>query len=102
MLFRSGFQFHTDSETYQHEKFKPFRVTALMLKCIRELYPNYPLYREFAYEYVHDKLPFDVINGGPALREWIENSRATIQDLEKKLSHDEKSWNKEMKKYLLY
>lgn len=97
-----GFQLHTDCETYQHEKFKPFRVTALMLKCIRELYPNYPLYRDFAYEYVHDKLPFDVINGGPALREWIENSRATIQDLEKKLIHDEKSWNKEMKKYLLY
>ncbi len=97
-----GFQFHTDCESYQHEKFKPFRITALMLKCIRELYPNYSLYREFAYEYVHDKLPFDVINGGPALREWIENSRATIQDLEKQLSADEKSWQKEMKKYLLY
>ncbi len=97
-----GFQFHTDVESYQHENFKPFRLTALMLKAIRELYPKYQIYREFAYEYVHDKLPFDVINGGPALREWIENKKATPKDLDKALSKDEKAWVKTRKKYLLY
>lgn len=36
-----GFQFHTDLEQYDPARFKPFRIIALMLKCIRELYPNY-------------------------------------------------------------
>lgn len=97
-----GFQFHTDLESYEHDKFKPFRITALMLKCIRELYPKYEIYRNFSYEYVHDKLAFDVINGGPALREWIENKKASPKDLQAALLKDEKSWDKERKKYLLY
>ena len=97
-----GFQFHTDCDAYKHEQFKPFRLTALMLKVIRELYPNYPIYRDFAYEYVKDKLAFNVINGGPELKDWIENKNAKPQDLDKALLKDEKSWDKERKKYLLY
>ncbi|MBO9668840.1 MAG: DUF1343 domain-containing protein, partial [Bdellovibrio sp.] len=97
-----GFQFHTDTASYKHDQFKPFRLTALMLKVIREMYPKYPIYRDFAYEYVKDRLAFDVINGGPALKDWIENSKATPKDLEKALQKDEKAWIKERKKYLLY
>lgn len=97
-----GFQFHTDALSYKHEAFKPFRITALMLKVIREMHPKYPIYRDFAYEYVTDKLAFDVINGGPALKDWIENSKATPKDLDKALAVDEKSWAKERRKYLLY
>lgn len=98
----SAIMFHTDTPLYNAKLFKPFRVVALMLKCIRELYPDYNLYRDFAYEYVTDKLAFDVINGGPALREWIDNSSSTVQNLEKALQVDEKSWAKERRKYLLY
>ena len=97
-----GFQFHTDLPEYQHSNFKPFRITALMLKCIRELYPKYPLYRDFAYEYTVGKLAFDVINGGPELREWIENPQSTPKDLEKALQKDEKEWIKTRRKFLLY
>lgn len=97
-----GFQFHTDGQSYKHEQFKPFRLTALMLKVIREMHPKYPIYRDFAYEYVRDRLAFDVINGGPALKNWIENPKATPKDLETLLSKNEKSWLKERKKYLLY
>lgn len=97
-----GFQFHTDTAHYKHEQFKPFRLTALMLKVIREMYPDYPIYRDFAYEYVTDRLAFDVINGGPDLKNWIENPKATVKDLDVALSKDEKSWIKERKKYLLY
>lgn len=97
-----GFQFHTDAQSYNHEQFKPFRLTALMLKVIREMHPKYPLYRDFAYEYVKDRLAFDVINGGPALKNWIENPKATPKDLDLALAKDEKSWLKERKKYLLY
>jgi hypothetical protein len=73
-----------------------------MLKVIREMHPRYPIYRDFAYEYVRDRLAFDVINGGPALKNWIEDAKATPKDLEIALSKDEKSWAKERKKFLLY
>lgn len=98
----SGFQFHTDSSEYNHLAFKPFRITALMLKCIRELYPKYPIYRDFKYEYVENKLAFDVINGGPELREWIENPNSKPKDLEASLKKDEKAWERNRKKFLLY
>ena len=97
-----GFQFHTDLPQYKHQDFKPYRIIALMLKCIRELYPNYPIYRDFAYEYTVGKLAFDVINGGPELRNWIENPQATVAQLEKELSTDEKQWVKIRRKFLLY
>jgi len=97
-----GFQIHTDDSSYQPEKFKPFRLVALMLKTIREIYPEYSIYRDFAYEYTKGILAFDVINGGPALREWIENPTSTVKQLELALQKDEKAWAKISKKYFLY
>ncbi len=97
-----GFQFHSDCAKYDQNLFKPFRLVALMLKVIREIYPKYPIYRDFSYEYVHNKLAFNVINGGPALHDWIENSKSTPRDLDQALAKDEKSWAKERKSYLLY
>ena len=97
-----GFQFHTDTPYYKHEKFKPFRITALMLKCIRKLYPNYAIYRDFEYEYTKNKLAFDVINGGTKLRNWIEDSSATLKQLEAQLKKDEMAWVKKRKPFLLY
>lgn len=97
-----GLQFHTDFGGYSPSLFKPFRQVALMLKAIRTLYPDYEIYRDFAYEYVTDRLAFDVINGGPKLREWIENPKTKPKDLEKLLKSDENSWKREMKKYFIY
>ncbi len=97
-----GFQFHTDDSEYRPQNFKPFRVVALMLKVIRKLYPTYEIYRDFAYEYTTGQMAFDVINGGPKLRAWIENPKLTPADLEKSLVRDEKNWVKTQKKYLLY
>ena len=97
-----GLQIHTDIPGYNHLQFKPFRLIALSLKALRQLHPEYPLYRDFAYEYVENKLPFDVINGGPSLREWIDDSEATVGDLEKLLTTDEKKWSKTRAAFLLY
>jgi len=97
-----GLQFHTDFTGYQPAQFKPYRQVALLLKAIRTLYPKYEIYRDFAYEYVHDRLAFDVINGGPQLREWIENPKSKPADLEKLLKKDEASWKKERQKFLIY
>jgi len=98
----SGLMIHTDTPRYRPEKFKPFRLVALMLKCIRELHPGYDLYRDFAYEYVLDELAFNVINGGPKLKDWIEDPRSTPAELDRALRADEKSWVNETRKFRLY
>lgn len=97
-----GLQIHTDWPGYQPQKFKPYRLVALMLKCLHELYPDYEIYRQFNYEYIENRLPFDSINGGPRLREWIDDIKQTPLDLQQDLFKDEKSWLKESKKYRLY
>ena len=97
-----GLHIHADHVSYDAKKFKPFRLFALIFKCIKLEYPNYDLYRDFAYEYVTDRLAFDVINGGPGLKNWVDDPKATAKDLEKVLAADEKSWLKEAKKYYLY
>ena len=98
----SGLQIHTDTPFYKPAKFKPYRLIALMLKCIRELHPSYEIYRDFAYEYVFDKLAFNVICGGPKLKDWIENPKASPADLDRALKADEASWLKETRKYRIY
>lgn len=97
-----GIHLHTDHISYAPKIFKPYRFFAILFKAIRLEYPSYPLYRDFHYEYVKDRLAFDVINGGPELRNWIEDNKSTVAMLEKKISTDEKSWARECKKYYLY
>ena len=46
------------------------------------LQPDYDLWRDFPYEYEFDKLAIDVINGGPALREWVDDAGAEPGDLD--------------------
>jgi uncharacterized protein YbbC (DUF1343 family) len=97
-----GLQIHTDIPDYKPKIFKPLRATLGILKVIRNLYPDYSLYRNFAYEYVTDKLAFDVIHGGTEIRNWLDDKEATPSDLERFLQKEEKSWLKEYKKYWLY
>ncbi len=47
----AGIQIHVDDPSYDHEKFKPWRLIALALKSLRTLKPDYDLWRDFAYEY---------------------------------------------------
>jgi len=98
----SGLHLHYDFTGYSPMAAKPYRVVTLMLKCVHELYPKFTLFRDFAYEYVFDKLAFDVINGGPKLRQWIEDKKSTTADLEKLLALDEAKWRREYVKYFLY
>lgn len=97
-----GFQIHVDHGAYHHENFQPYRLMALTFKAIRGLYPSYDLWRNFAYEYVYDKLPIDVINGGSFLREWVDRPSATIEEFEKRMKLDEKSWEEERPEFFLY
>jgi uncharacterized protein YbbC (DUF1343 family) len=97
-----GFQFHTDSPKYDHNTFRPHRLFALTLKTIRSLYPDYEIWRDFVYEYESERVAIDVINGGPRLREWIEDSESTPSDLEKILDREEGEWYESRRPSLLY
>lgn len=98
----SGVQIHVEDRSYDHDHFKPWRVQALAFKALRKLYPSYPLWRDFAYEYEHGKLAIDVINGGPQLREWVDDSNAGPADLDAIAKPDEASWAIERDSALIY
>jgi len=98
----NGVQIHTEGASYNHQVFKPWRIQALAFKAIRRLYPDYPLWRDFAYEYEHGKLAIDVINGGPLLREWVDDTRASPQDLDAMAIPDEQAWFSERQEVLRY
>lgn len=97
-----GFQIHTDYPNYDPTKFKPYRILALFLKTLRRHYPDYKLWREFAYEYEVNRLAIDVIDGGIGLREWVDNDQANFGDLDNRLAKDETLWKEKTKEYYLY
>jgi uncharacterized protein YbbC (DUF1343 family) len=88
----SGLQIHTDDTAYDHHAFRPWRLQALGFKAIRNLWPEYPLWRDFAYEYEYDRLAIDIINGGPRLREWVDDPGAKPGDLDLLARVDEDAW----------
>ena len=98
----NGVQIHTENPSYDHAAFRPWRLQALAFKAIRRLYPGYDLWRDFPYEYEFGKLAIDVINGGPALREWVDDTGAPPQDLDALTVPDEQAWLTERQPYLRY
>jgi uncharacterized protein YbbC (DUF1343 family) len=98
----SGVFIHAEGPGYDHDAFKPWRLQALGFKAIRRLYPDYDLWRDFPYEYEFGKLAIDVINGGPGLREWVDDAAAEPSDLDAVTVRDEESWAEERRPYLRY
>jgi uncharacterized protein YbbC (DUF1343 family) len=87
----NGVQIHVDDGAYDHQAFKPWRLQALVFKALRTLQSDYPLWRDFPYEY-ETRLAIDVINGGPLLREWVDDPQATPADLDALATRDEQQW----------
>jgi len=98
----NGVHIHAEGRFYDHAAFRPWRVQALAFKAIRALMPDYPLWRDFPYEYAFGKLAIDVINGGPALRDWVDDSAATPGDLDALTRPDEAAWAAESRDFWLY
>ena len=97
----NGVMIHAEGKFYDHEAFRPWRLQALAFKAIRNLRPDYDLWRDFPYEYAFGKLPIDVINGSPLLREWVDGD-ATPADLDTLTIPDERDWDEQRKPFLLY
>ena len=97
-----GLMVHAELGFYAHEAFRPWRLQALAFKAIRTLRSNYDLWRDFPYEYEFDRLAIDVINGGSALREWVDDSEASPVDLDGLARVDEAVWREDTASCLLY
>lgn len=98
----NGLMIHAEAKFYDHHAFRPWRMQALAFKAIRRLYPDYELWRDFPYEYEFERLAIDVINGGPALREWVDDPAAMPGDLDAVASADEAAWRDATRPILLY
>lgn len=100
----NGVHIHAEGPGYDPAAFKPWRVQALGFKAIRNLYPDYQIWRgtEFKYEYTKDVLAIDVINGGPLLREWVDDGAATPADLDELTLPEERDWIEERRAFLRY
>jgi hypothetical protein len=95
-------QVHVEDAAYDHEAFRPWRLQALAFKALRELRPDYALWRDFPYEYERDRLAIDLINGSELLRRWVDDPSATPADLDALAMPDEDAWREERKDALLY
>lgn len=99
----AGVQLHVeDPAHYDHAAFKPWRLQALAFKALRTLQPDYPLWRDFAYEYEHDRLAIDLINGSELLREWVDDPAAGPGDLDRMAATDEANWVEQREQFLIY
>src|ERR1051325_5693990 len=98
----AGLQIHVEDAAYDHDGFQPWRLQALAFKALRRLDPDYELWRNFPYEYEHDRLAIDLINGSELLREWVDDSAATPPDLDALGAPDEKACRDERESILLY
>jgi uncharacterized protein YbbC (DUF1343 family) len=97
-----GIQIHVDDVAYVHHAFTPWRLVAAAFKGLRALEPDYPLWRDFPYEYEHDRLAIDLITGGSRLREWVDHPNATAADLDAMARPEELAWREERRAVLLY
>ena len=97
----AGLQVHAEDPHHDAAKFRPWRLFALAFKALRALRPDYPLWRDFPYEY-ETRLAIDVINGGELLRQWVDDAAAAPADLEAAARADEEAWREAREDVLLY
>jgi len=98
----AGLQLHVEDARYDHEAFRPWRIVALAFKALRRLRPDYPLWRDFPYEYETGRLAIDLINGSPLLREWVDDPGSAPEDLEAAARADEDAWRAAREPFLIY
>ena len=97
-----GLQIHAEGTVYGHAAFRPWRLMAAAFKAVRLLRADYPLWRDFPYEYERDRLAIDLINGSELLRRWVDDAGAGPDELERLALADETAWREERSTVMLY
>jgi uncharacterized protein YbbC (DUF1343 family) len=88
-------------QVIDRSSFKPVITGVAIISAIRRLYPDSFEWKRPPYEYVHDKLPFDVINGSSRLREQIEAGRP-VAEIEESWRDGLREFGERRETYLLY
>ncbi len=92
-----GWQIHViDRQAYQ-----PYFTTLALLQVIIELYPDHFQWRQPPYEFVYDRLPFDLLTGDPRLRVGLE-SHCALSELVATWQDELASFRQQRAAYLLY
>jgi len=92
-----GVQIHLlDREVY-----KPVITGIAVIKAIHRLAPDQFQWKQPPYEYVYDKLPFDVIAGTDQLRQQIVND-VPLSEIESSWEHGLNEFLNIRRRYLLY
>jgi len=92
-----GIQIHV----IDRNAFRPVITGAAIISAIHRVYPDGFEWKRPPYEYVYDKLPFDVINGSSQLRERIEAARP-VAEIEESWRDGLREFGERQKTYLLY
>ena len=92
-----GIQIHV----IEREAFKPVKTSIAITSAICGLYPERFEWKQPPYEYVYDKLPFDVINGSSVIRKQIE-ANTPISQIEDSWQSNLSKFAKLRDKYVLY
>lgn len=92
-----GVQLHVTDR----EAFKPVISGIALIKTMHDLYSDGFKWQMPPYEYVYDRMPFDVIAGTTTLREQIEGG-ASLADIAASWQAGEKDFAERRKPYLLY
>jgi uncharacterized protein YbbC (DUF1343 family) len=92
-----GVQLHV----LDRDRFRPVQSGIGLIKAIHDLYPESFAWQSPPYEYVYDRLPFDVIAGGTTLREQIE-AGMELDDIAASWRADEARFREQRRPYLLY
>jgi uncharacterized protein YbbC (DUF1343 family) len=101
--FCAGLQIHANFPGFVPTRFHPYRLMSVLFRAVRMVQPEFELWRDFDYEYEpRHRLPIDVINGGPSLREWVDDPRRSVDDWDRTLRRDETAWTEERQPFLIY
>ncbi|MEK7830122.1 MAG: DUF1343 domain-containing protein, partial [Acidobacteriota bacterium] len=92
-----GIQLHVTDR----EAFKPVITGIAVIKAMHDLYPDGFKWQTPPYEYVYDRMPFDVIAGTTKLREQIEGG-VSLEDIAASWQAGEKDFAERRRPYLLY
>ncbi|MBL8739270.1 MAG: DUF1343 domain-containing protein [Planctomycetes bacterium] len=85
----------TDPATY-----RPYRTTLALLRCVRELWPQQFAWRQPPYEYETERLPIEILAGGPGVRAFVDGERP-LHDLDA-LAAAPNDWWQRVRRFLLY
>jgi uncharacterized protein YbbC (DUF1343 family) len=86
---------------FDRRSFNPVRTGLALLRGIAELHPGEFRWKQPPYEYETEKLPIDVIAGGPWVRDWVEGRHGWGELVEKERS-DVEAFARERREFLLY